>query len=598
MNSLTALAAAALAVVTAALIAGQLIRRRITTGLSRTPGRPERRLRHAAFAGLVFLTVVEGALTLLAPWPIKIVIDNAIGGKVLPSLLSPLSGLGSSGVTLVASAAGVALVTAIAAVGYAITGLGTALYEDIGLEMRAGLFRRLLTVPLRFHDHRPAGDLVNRLTADVAQAQEASLSKAEVLIPDVFSVLGMGLLMLLLSPLLAVAVLVTLPALGWIVRVTGRRIEQAHGEARELAGQLAGQADEVLGHLHATHAFGQQEAELQRYEAVGGQAATASIRASLVSARLTPAASLATAVSLAMVLVLGASQVTRHMLSLGGLFVFLAYLAALDAPIQRLSGLAATFGSARASRRRLAEILETRPMSTGRLAHHLAGAPAVAVRDLTFGYHDTAVLQDLTFTVRAGEVVCLTGPSGAGKSTLLSLLARLQEPTAGAISIDGTELAELSPESLRRNIALVPQDSWLIPGSVADNIAYGRDDATRPQVAAAAELALVTEFTDRLPGGLDTPVGTHGALLSGGQRRRVALARALLTGARLLLLDEPTSGLDAGSAEDVVRAIRRSAAGRTVIMVSHDPALIAAADRQLALDQPTRQMAVPALAAA
>jgi ATP-binding cassette subfamily B protein len=302
-----------------------------------------------------------------------------------------------------------------------------------------------------------------------------------------------------------------------------------------------------------------------------------------VRARLNPAANLAVAGSLAAVLVVGTAQVSAHHLTLGGLFVFLAYLAAMQGPVHALSGLTATFAGASASRARLSELFATAPVADGSICRSTTAAPSLRVSEVSFSYDDAPILHNLDLNVRPGERLCISGRSGTGKSTLLAILGRLHDPDTGNVLLDGVDLRSLSRETLRHDIAIVPQDSWLVAGSIADNLAYGRPDATAAEVEAAADAALVTEFADRLPNGLATEVGPHGIQLSGGQRRRVALARALVSGARLLLLDEPTAGLDAAAAELIVAAIERASAGRTVVVASHDQALITRADREVRL---------------
>jgi ABC-type multidrug transport system fused ATPase/permease subunit len=216
-----------------------------------------------------------------------------------------------------------------------------------------------------------------------------------------------------------------------------------------------------------------------------------------------------------------------------------------------------------------------------------AGPPrrGLAVRGVWFAYAEGApVLRHLDLEVAAGERVCVVGPTGAGKSTLLSLLLRFYDPDAGAVELDGTDLRRLELDSLRRQIALVPQDPWMLDGTVADNLAFGRPGATSQELAAAAALAGLSGIVDGLPDGWETQVGEGGVRLSGGQRRRVALARAILRDASVLLLDEPTSGLDAAAEQAVLDALDRAAEGRTVLAVSHRLSLAARADRVVVLD--------------
>jgi ATP-binding cassette subfamily B protein len=263
-------------------------------------------------------------------------------------------------------------------------------------------------------------------------------------------------------------------------------------------------------------------------------------------------------------------------------------LSALYSPVRGLSRLSGVLAKSAASAKRLLEVLYSGQSVLDRAGARPA-APitrSVQFRDVGFGYdRDHPVLQNFDLTVPAGQTVCLLGPSGAGKSTILHLLLRLYDVDAGAVLFDGVDVRDLATPSLRRQTAFVPQDPWLFDATIAENIAYGSPNATRHGVLRAARNALVDEFAERLPNGYDTEIGEGAVLLSGGQRRRIALARAAVADASLLLLDEPTASLDSESARTVVEAIRRSSAGRTVLLVTHDRDLAALADRVVVLDR-------------
>jgi ATP-binding cassette subfamily B protein len=239
-----------------------------------------------------------------------------------------------------------------------------------------------------------------------------------------------------------------------------------------------------------------------------------------------------------------------------------------------------------ASRERLLEIFDAGSVLEDPGAMPAPPGPgALALQKVTFGYQrEVPVLRHVSLRIRAGESVCIVGPTGAGKSTLLSLLLRFYDPDAGVVSMDGIDLKRCTLHSVRRRMALVPQDTWILAGTVAENIRFGRTDATDEEVRAAGRVTLVEEFVARLPDGYNTAVGEGGTRLSGGQRRRIALARAIVRDAPILLLDEPTSGLDIGSEAVIIEAIRRVAQNRTVVMVSHRLKLATSADRVVVLD--------------
>jgi ABC-type multidrug transport system fused ATPase/permease subunit len=258
------------------------------------------------------------------------------------------------------------------------------------------------------------------------------------------------------------------------------------------------------------------------------------------------------------------------------------YLGDLQSPVRSLVRLTTVRAKANASAVRLREVLECREA----VAAPAVPQPVPPIREglrlqgVTFAYSaDRPVLEGVDLTVGVGETVCLFGPSGIGKSTVLTLLLRLYDPDAGRVLVDGIDVREFDPLELRRHLAFVPQDPWLLDGTIAENIAFGCASCTRAQVLAAGRAAWVDEFALSLPEGYDTPLGESGVRLSGGQRRRVALARAVVSSAPVVLLDEPTTSLDAEAARQVIGAIREATRERTVLLVTHDPVLAAIADR-------------------
>jgi ABC-type multidrug transport system fused ATPase/permease subunit len=274
-------------------------------------------------------------------------------------------------------------------------------------------------------------------------------------------------------------------------------------------------------------------------------------------------------------------------LSVGTLLVFVGYLSGVYGPVRSLSRLVSTFAKGAASRERLLELFADEHL----VRDHPDAVPAprrtapLTLHGVSFAYEaGVPVLSDVSFQAGPEESICIVGASGVGKSTLLSLLLRLYEPTDGSIELGSVDTRRLTLSSLRDCIALVPQDPWMIDGSIGDNIAYGCSGLSGQAMLDAARLVLVSEFAEQFPSGYDTPVGESGVLLSGGQRRRIALARALVREAPILLLDEPTSGLDAEAAATVLAAIAVASKGRMTVAVSHDLALAAQMQRVVVLE--------------
>lgn len=537
----------------------------------------------------VLLALADTGLALASPWPFTIIVDSAIGNHPLPKSLPWVGGLHGLPVVHVAVVVGVGLVAVAAVVGYLVAYLVGTISLNIAADLRVTVFARLLHLPVGVHDKHRSGDLVTRLTADVSQVQAALVARVQVALPGLATLAGMTGLMLYIDPTLALVVLAALPPLALLAVLRQRRVARVQSAARTRSGELAAQASEVMRHVRAVQTFGQQRAESRRFLAISGVSAAAAGKALDTSARLAPMADLIMAAVLGGTLWFGTARVIAHQMTLGELMIFLAYLGSVRVPVRSLSGLAATLGRGAASRERLLEVLVETPLpQSARPVAVPRGQVELRLEHVRFGYAaDSPVLRDVDLTIPAGQTVCVVGRTGAGKSTLLSLLVRLHDPDGGAVRVAGVDVRDMVLSEVRDRIAFVPQDAWIMAGTIADNVRYGTPGATDEQVYAACAAALVHEFTDRLPAGLDTCVGEGGLLLSGGQRRRVALARALLRDSPVLLLDEPTTGLDAVSEALVIQAIQRAAVGRTVLVVSHQLTLAEVADRVVVLDEGT-----------
>jgi ATP-binding cassette subfamily B protein len=533
------------------------------------------------------LTLVETLLDLARPWPLKVAVDNAIGGRPLGGPLSFLDQLGPAGLAAVAALGGVALVGIGALVGYLITYLTSATAERVGADLRESLFGRLLHLGLPFHDRHRSGDLVTRLTGDVARVEDSMVAWFTVLVPEVLTLAGMVVVVLAVDPALGLAALAVAPPLALVVALRRRRIRVAQRTSRDADAALAGEATEVLRNVRVVQAFTREPEAQGRFGGRSRGAVRAALGAMDLEARWSPVADLLLAAGGGLVLWLGVTAVAGGRMSLGTLLVVLAYLSSLYGPIRALARLARTLARGAASRERILEVLDSAEVVPEAPDPVPASPPrrGLALRGVWFAYAEGApVLRHLDLEVAAGERVCVVGPTGAGKSTLLALLLRFYDPDAGVVELDGVDLRRLELASLRRQIALVPQDPWMLDGTVADNVVFGHPEATIEELESAARAALVDELIDALPDGWSTQVGEGGVRLSGGQRRRVALARAILRDASVLLLDEPTSGLDAASERAVLDALDRAAEGRTLLAVSHRLPLAARTDRVVVLD--------------
>lgn len=554
--------------------------------LALTVAAPAARTELRALGSAAALALVRATVVLAEPWPLAMAVDHAINHAPWTGVLTVLNGMPPF-VLLVGSAA--VLVVLNGTVGLLdIAGIltGERAAERIGATLRQTIFDRAMSLSPRWHDRMRGGELVSRLTTDVSRLLDGIVAVTTTVLPDTV-MLGVVLVVLAtFDPQLALVGLAVTPVLAALAVRQRSRVRNAQSHARSESGRLAAVTNDLLRNVRAVQAFGR----IGRASRIFGTRNRELLRVDLdtlgVEARWSPMADLVLAGGAGLVLVVGGSRVISGGLTVGSLLVVLAYLNDLYAPVRGLAKLAGSLAKAGASAARVHEVLtadETVPEV------RLARTAPIAIRNVHFEHVGFAyepgvpVLRDFNLTVHIGETVCLSGPSGAGKSTVLHLLLRLYDVDSGRILLNGLDIRGLNRYSLRRRIAFVPQDPWLLDGTIAQNIAFGSLRATRTDVLEAGRAAQVDEFARYLPLGYDTPVGEGGVRLSGGQRRRVALARAEVSRAPIVLLDEPTAGLDQRSAHEVLRAIRTSTAARTVLLISHDRDLAAIADRTVPL---------------
>lgn len=600
---------------------------RAWTGIGRALLRPDR----AAVSLAIWLMILDTVLALAAPWPLKIVVDYGLGHHPFPPWLAELNGVSPLGLALVAAAAGLLLLALSSTAGYLVTFLIGAVGERTGNRMRVGVVDHLLRATPRSVGRFPLGELASRLGSDASRVSDTVITAIETLIPDLAVLAGMTAVTALLDWRLTLIVLAVIPLYAFVARLRNRSLRGAQQQARARAGELSALAADLLARIPAVHVFGRADSEVAAYHRASVAAADAAVTALDASARFAPVTDSLPGVGLAAALIAGTAEVSAHRLTIGGLLVFLAYLSSLTGPVRSLAQLSTTVTRGTASRDRLTELLRLPlltaggrpwhdPVPVGRVLQHtrhlssqrcgyglpdtiplsLAGparvaqlplpsharrGAALAMTEVSYSHRlDHQVLSSASLQVAAGEFICITGPSGAGKSTLLSLLVRLADPESGVISIDSRDIASLPVARLRSLITLAPQDPWLHSGSIAENIGYGNRAASRAQIRAAADMVGVTEFARGLPGGLDASVGEHGRQLSGGQQRRIAVARALVADTPVLLLDEPTTGLDPAAEAELICGLLDGSRGKTVVLVSHAERLTALADRVLRLD--------------
>lgn len=541
-----------------------------------TVAAPAARPHVPALAGASVLALLRAGVLLAEPWPLAMAVDHALT-RPAPDAFALLVG------------AGLALVALNALVGLldvAGTVCGERAAERIGATLRQDVFDRAMSLSLRWHDRMRSGELVSRLTTDVGRLLDGIVAVTTSLLPDTVMVLAVLGVLAAFDVQLALVGLVVVPVLAVLAVRQRRRVRDAQRAARTESGRLAAVTNDLFRNVRAVQAFG-RPARARAIFGVRNRALLDSDLATVgVEARWSPMADLVLACGAGLVLVVGGAHVLSGTLTVGTLLVVLAYVRDLYAPVRGLARLAGALAKAGASAARVHEVCTATEAVTDPPRPLPVPCPVTDIRfeSVEFRYRpDGPVLRDFDLTVRSGETVCLFGPSGAGKSTVLHLLLRLYDVDAGRVLINGIDVRAFERHRLRGRIAFVPQDPWLLDATIAENIAFGSATATRADVLAAGATALVDEFALDLPRGYDTPVGEGGVLLSGGQRRRVALARAAVSPAPIVLLDEPTVGLDPEAAATVTTAIRNATRARTVLLVTHDRALAAIADRTVPL---------------
>ncbi len=531
--------------------------------------------------------MVQGLTELLEPWPLKIIFDYVLGSRPVPPWLAPWIGTDRL-VVLDAAAVAVVLIAIVNAISaYTDKYLSSTVGKRVGYELRHRLYHHVQRMSLSFYERRQTGDMVVRLTSDIDAAEELIASVLAIVL-DLVTILGMMLVMFYLDWRFSLIGLSVAPGLFVMVYRYTRRIKDAAREVKAKESALASVVQEAMVSARVVKAFATEAHEEQRLDDESRASVAAGLRARSLKARLAPMVDVIVAVGTCLVLWYGVRLVLAEALTAGALLVFVTYLAKMYKPMKNLSKMTDTLSKAAISFERIREVLgiesQIRDRPDAQPAPRLRGR--IEFANVEFGFApDQVVLQGLNLTITAGQRVALVGPTGSGKSTLLCLIPRLYDPRAGQVLIDGRDIRDYKLDSLRRQISFVLQDALLFRATVAENIAYGRPDATEDQILRAATLARADEFIRKLPKGYATVLGERGETLSGGQRQRIAIARALIRDSPILLLDEPSASLDAESEAAIFEGLATLTAGRTSITIAHRLATVRNADRIFVLDE-------------
>jgi ATP-binding cassette subfamily B protein/subfamily B ATP-binding cassette protein MsbA len=545
------------------------------------------------WALIVGLTLLGSAFGLLQPWPMKLLVDHVLNGHpASPALARAMDLLPGGGTTQGLLAwlvlAGVGVFVLYSAVDVVLTQAWIRVGQRMVYRLAGDLFAHIQRRSLLFHSRNPVGDSLSRITGDcwcVYKVVDALLfGPGHALVVAA----GMVVLMAGIDPGLTLLVVAVAPAMTATAFLFGGRIRALARARREAESRVQSQVQRVLSGIQVVQAFAQEERERLRFRDFTAAALEALRRTTLLAGRYGLVSGLVLTLGTGAVVLVGARHVLAGQLSVGGLLVFLAYLAALQTHLQAFTGIHATLQETGAGIDRVVEMLDAELEVQDRPgAVPLPAARGhVRLENVTFGYEPgRPVLRGVSLEALPGQTVAVVGATGAGKTTLVSLIPRFIDPWEGRVLVDGQDVRDVRLRDLRGQVAVVLQEPFLFPLSIADNIAYGRPGASRQQVEAAARAANLHAFVERLPGGYETVVGERGATLSGGERQRLSVARALLKHAPVLLLDEPTSALDAETEGLLLEALRRLMRGRTTLIIAHRLSTIRNADWIAVIDE-------------
>ncbi|MDB6021724.1 MAG: transporter related [Pedosphaera sp.] len=554
-------------------------------------------------AVVCLLLLLSIGASLLKPWPLAIIVDSVLGSKPAPAWLANTATPASkTNLLLILSAATLGIHLA---QGF-LSSAQNYLAIKIGLlglrRVRNDLFNRLLELSLRFYQGSKTGDLIYRATWDAYSFQTLFQQGLITFLTALISLVLMMVVMWRLNIPLTIAAAATIPVLLISIKIFGRKMRERGVSAQRADSQVTSLIQQTIAALPVIQSYAREADEAKKFTAQTAAAQEQRLAQHGWELVYWLAITVAFSFGTAAIVFIGTRQVQAGRLTVGELFIFLAYLTQLYEPLNQLSHVGATISSASAGTQRVFEILDAkdqitdapqskpvlRPNSKVQVSKPDA-APIVANGNIAFDHVSFSyepgqpVLKDVSFQVPAGESLAIIGPSGAGKTTLLNLLPRFYDPAQGSVRLEDEDLRLLRVKDLRSQIALVPQEPLLLPVTIAENIAYGKPDATTAEIEAAARAANADAFIQKLPQRYATVVGEGGARLSVGEKQRLSLARAFLKDAPILLLDEPTSALDSENEALVIASLQRLMQGRTTLIVAHRLSTIRRAHRILVL---------------
>jgi ABC-type multidrug transport system fused ATPase/permease subunit len=543
-----------------------------------------------SLAMILVAMLVQSTMTLAAPWPLKIVIDNVVVGRKLDPwlahLIEPvLAHAHRAHLAEIAALAVILIAIFNAVASYVASYFTESVGQWVANDLRMRTYHHLQYLSLRYYDTHQSGVLLSTITADVLTIQNFASSATLGIVVDMFTILGMLVVMFFLNwdfTLIAVAIT---PFLLLLASRFKKAVKSSTHEVRRQQSNIVSVVQQDLESIRVVKAFGRQELEQQELAAVSAATVAAALKARQVKALLSPIVSIIVSFCVGFVLWRGSLLILKGGMTAGELTVFLSYLASFFKPVKDLASMNNSIAQTAVAVERIRTILDADavlPEKPDASEQKIKGE--IVFDHVAFAYDASCpVLRDVSFTVKPGQMIGVVGPTGGGKSTIMSLIPRFYDPSAGAVLVDGIDVRDYRLRALRDQIGYVLQETVLFRGTVRDNIAYGRADATEEEIIEAAKLANADEFIARMPNGYHSFVGDRGDTLSGGQRQRIGIARAIIRNNPILILDEPTAALDTESERLVIEALERLMKGRTVLTIAHRLSTIRDANKIIVL---------------